>query len=99
MVMMLEIVFIFQDLLQPLLEVLKYSSGHTNEQHVFERTLGIFKNKLCQLREYPSCTDLNADKIHTQIKDLINLAKIGAFKFLLGLLLLKYSVCFMSIQI
>lgn len=75
--------------MQPLLEVLKHSIGHSDEQHVFERTLGIFKNKLCQLREYPICTDLDTDKIHTQIKDLINLAKIGAFKFLRGLLLLK----------
>ena len=75
--------------MQPLLEVLKHSLGHTDEQHVFERTLGIFKNKLCQLREYPSFTDLDVDKIHMQIKDLINLAKIGVFKFLHGLLSLN----------
>jgi len=64
-------------LIEPLYEVIKSSHGHAGEQPLFERTLGIFKNKLCMLHEYPSGSDLDVDSVHDQIDHLIELAKFA----------------------
>lgn len=63
---------------EPLLDVIRASHGHTKELALFERTLGIFKNKLCHLHEYPSGSDLNSEQVHLQIERLIELAKTAS---------------------
>ena len=66
-------------MLEPLYEVIKTSHGRADEQPLFERTLGIFKNKLCTLHEYPSGKELDVDYVHGQIEKLVELAKSGEF--------------------
>jgi len=61
-------------IMNPLLEVLK-STSSKNEQVLFQRTMGILKNKLCQLHEYPEASSLNVEDTHNQIKDLFDVSK------------------------
>jgi len=63
------------ELMKPLLHIIKSSHGHNEEQAFFERTLGLYKNKLCQLHEYPGGQDVDVEKVHTDIEDLVELAK------------------------
>jgi len=71
-------------LIEPLYEVIKSSHGHSHEQPLFERTLGIFKNKLCNLHEYPSGKDLDIEFVHVQIDQLIDLARSATSALLVG---------------
>ncbi|XP_065640104.1 myb-binding protein 1A-like protein isoform X1 [Hydra vulgaris] len=63
------------DLVEPLLELIRVSQSHTDEQYLFERTLGIFKNKLCSLHEYPLHSSLDIKSIHDRIERLVVAAK------------------------
>lgn len=71
-------------LIEPLYEVIKSSHGNAGEQPLFERTLGIYKNKLCMLHEYPSGSDLNVNIVHDQIDHLIKLAKVATSALLVA---------------
>jgi len=62
-------------LLQPLYEVLEDSHRHPEEKPLFERTLGVVKNKLCNLHEYPCGDQLDTEGVHKQIETLIDLAR------------------------
>jgi len=61
--------------LEPLYEVINASNLQSNEQPLYERTLGIVKNKLCMLHEYPSGKDLDVEGVHLQIERLMEVAR------------------------
>merc|ERR1719320_917185 len=64
--------------LEPLYDVINASNLQSNDQPLFERTLGIVKNKLCTLHEYPSGKDLDIEAVHAQIERLIEMARTSS---------------------
>lgn len=62
-------------LLEPLYDVISASNMKSDEQPLFERTVGLVKNKLCNLHEYPSSKDFDIEGVHSQIERLVELAK------------------------
>ncbi len=41
----------FQDVIEPLLDVVKTSAGHKEEQALHDRAQSLLKNKICHSRE------------------------------------------------
>eukprot|EP00794_Sanderia_malayensis_P009944 gene9944-10964_t len=63
-----------EDVIEPLLDVVRMSAGHKEETALHDRAHNLLKNKICHARELPNGSDINQAEVHEQIGRLVLLA-------------------------